>query len=123
MSVGRTREEPGDEPVRRDRPGSMKSTRASRSKAVALRYDDLRDPAPRVVAKGQGKIAERILEVARRCGVPVHEDPDLVEVLAKVELEQVIPSALYQAVAEILAFLYRLNAQHKRVGSGWTGGR
>ena len=62
-----------------------------RSKAVALRYDDLRDPAPRVVAKGQGKIAEKILEVARRCGVPLHEDPDLVEVLAKVELDQVVP--------------------------------
>lgn len=92
----------------------MNAKRASRGKAVALRYDDRRDPAPRVVAKGQGKIAERILEVARRHGVPVHQDPDLVEVLAKVELEQVIPAALYQAVAEILAFLYRLNAERKR---------
>ena len=95
----------------------MKSNGPSRSKAVALRYDDLRDPAPRVVAKGQGKIAEKILEVARRCGVPVHEDPDLVEVLAKVELEAVIPPVLYQAVAEVLAFLYRLNAERKRVDS------
>lgn len=101
----------------------MQSKEPSRSKAVALRYDDLRDPAPRVIAKGQGKIAEKILEVARRCGVPVHEDPDLVEVLAKVDLEQVVPPVLYQAVAEVLAFLYRLNAERKRVGSLEAGGR
>lgn len=95
----------------------MKSKKASRRKAVALRYDDLRDPAPRVIAKGQGEIARRIVEIARRCAVPVHEDPDLVEVLAKVELEAVIPPMLYQAVAEILAFLYRLNAKQKRAAS------
>ncbi len=95
----------------------MDSHRPWRSKAVALRYDDLKDPAPRVIAKGQGKIAERILEVARRYGVPVHEDPDLVEVLAKVELDRVIPEALYHAVAEVLAFLYRLNAQLRRAKS------
>ena len=89
----------------------MESKRSLRSQAVALRYDDRRDPAPRVVAKGKGKIAEKILEVARRCGVPIHEDADLVEVLAKIELDQMIPPALYQAVAEILAFLYRLNAE------------
>ena len=95
----------------------METRRPRRSKAVALRYDDLKDPAPRVIAKGQGRIAERILEVARRCGVPVHEDPDLVEVLAQVELDRVIPEALYHAVAEVLAFLYRLNAQLRRAKS------
>ena len=95
----------------------MKVEGSRRRRAVALRYDDIRDPAPRVVAKGQGEIARKILEIARRHGVPVHEDPDLVEVLAKIELDQVIPPALYQAVAEILAFLYRLNAQRGRAKS------
>lgn len=84
-----------------------------RSKAVALRYDHPRDPAPRVVAKGQGRIAEKILEIARQHRVPIHEDPDLVEVLAKIELDRAIPPELYQAVAEVLAFLYRLNAGRK----------
>ncbi len=84
-----------------------------RSKAVALRYDHPRDPAPRVVAKGQGRIAEKILEIAREHQIPIHEDPDLVEVLAKIELDRAIPPELYQAVAEVLAFLYRLNARRK----------
>jgi len=85
-----------------------------RRKAVALRYDRLKDPAPRVVAKGRGKIAEQIIEIAQRHGIPIQEDADLVEALAGIELDQVIPPALYQAVAEILAFLYRLNAQGRR---------
>lgn len=83
-------------------------------KAVALRYDSLKDPAPRVVAKGRGLVAEKILEIARREGIPVREDPDLLEALAQIELDQVIPPQLYQAVAEVLAFLYRLNAEQKR---------
>jgi len=94
----------------------MESKSSPRRRAVALRYDDLKDPAPRVVAKGQGEIAGKIIDLARRHGVPIHEDPDLVEVLAKIELEQVIPPALYQAVAEVLAFLYRLNAQQRGAG-------
>jgi flagellar biosynthesis protein len=84
-----------------------------RRKAVALRYDDLKEPAPRVIAKGQGLIAEKIIALAREQNIPIHEDRDLVEALAKVETEQVIPPQLYQAVAEILAFLYRLNALQK----------
>jgi flagellar biosynthesis protein len=84
-----------------------------RRKAVALRYDDIRDSAPRVVAKGRGRIAERIIEAAEEAGVPIHEDADLVEVLSKLELDQIIPPALYQAVAEVLAFLYRLNSERK----------
>ena len=91
----------------------FEAEKVRRGKAVALRYDHLKDPAPRVVAKGKGRVAEKIIEIARQHQVPIHEDPDLVEVLSKVELEQVIPTELYQAVAEILAFLYRLNAQKR----------
>ncbi|KXK33990.1 EscU/YscU/HrcU family type III secretion system export apparatus switch protein [bacterium] len=80
-----------------------------RKRAVALRYDPVEDPAPRLVAKGQGHVAERILEIAREHGIHIHEDPDLVEVLAALDLGQLIPEELYEALAEILAFIYRLN--------------
>ena len=80
-----------------------------RKRAVALRYDPVEDPAPRLVAKGQGHVAERLLEIAREHGIHIHEDPDLVEVLAALDLGQLIPEELYEALAEILAFIYRLN--------------
>jgi flagellar biosynthesis protein len=84
-----------------------------RKKAVALRYNPGEDPAPRVVGKGQGVIAERIMEIAREHDIPIHEDPDLVELLAALELGQLIPEEMYAALAEILAFLYRLNRRAK----------
>jgi flagellar biosynthesis protein len=82
-------------------------------KAVALKYDSGRDHAPRVTAQGRGKLAERLVELARREGIPVSEDPDLVEVLAQLDWYQEIPPTLYKAVAEILAFAYRLNRKVK----------
>ncbi|MBW1778158.1 MAG: EscU/YscU/HrcU family type III secretion system export apparatus switch protein [Deltaproteobacteria bacterium] len=88
-------------------------------KAVALRYDATRHHAPVVTASGQGAVAERILEVAREAGIVIQEDPDLVEVLAKVPVGDEIPVELYQAVAEILVFVYRLN---KADPGGSTGG-
>ena len=74
--------------------------------AVALRYDG--DRAPRVVAKGHGELAQRILDEARRCGIPLQEAPELAALLAHIELGDFIPSSLYVAVAEVLAFAYRL---------------
>ncbi len=75
--------------------------------AVALQYE--RDQgAPRVVAKGRGLIAEQIIGIAKQAGVPLHEDPELVGLLAQVELDAEIPVQLYQAVAEVLAFIYQL---------------
>ena len=82
---------------------------AARRRAVALRYNAGRDTAPRVVAKGAGLQAEHILEVAREHGVPIHDDPDLVELLARIDIDTEIPEPLYQAVAEVLGFVYRLN--------------
>ena len=82
-------------------------------KAVALQYDKDRASAPRVVASGQGEIAARILEKAREAGLPVREDPDLLEILARVPVGDEIPPELYQAVAEILAFVYRINGRYK----------
>jgi flagellar biosynthesis protein len=79
-----------------------------RKKAAALRYDAKRDAAPKVVAKGSGKIAERILQIAKEHNIPIKDDPQLVEVLSTLDLYQEIPPELYRAVAEILAFVYRM---------------
>ncbi len=72
--------------------------------AVALHYDG--EHAPHVTAKGMGELAEEMLELARRHGIPLHEDRQLVEVLARLELGDEIPEVLYRVVAEIIAFVY-----------------
>ena len=82
-----------------------------RKKAVALKYDRLNDDAPKVTAKGQGKVAEKIIDLALAHGVPVKDDPDLVEVLASLDINQEIPAEIYVAVAELLAFVYGANAE------------
>ncbi|MFO7783488.1 MAG: EscU/YscU/HrcU family type III secretion system export apparatus switch protein [Thermodesulfobacteriota bacterium] len=78
-------------------------------KAVALKYEPGENNAPRVTAKGKGLLAERIIEIALEQGVPISEDPDLVGALIQLDFDEEIPPELYQAVAEILAFAYRLN--------------
>jgi flagellar biosynthesis protein len=75
--------------------------------AVALAYRE-DEGAPRVVAKGRGLLAEAILARAREAGVYVHESPELVALLMQVDLDSRIPPQLYIAVAELLAWLYRL---------------
>ena len=78
-------------------------------KAVALSYKPDQDQAPKVSAKGAGTIAEKILALAKEHDIPIKEDPDLVEILAKLEVNQEIPPELYTVVAEILAFVHRSN--------------
>lgn len=75
--------------------------------AVALVYREGQS-APQVVAKGNGLIAEAIIARAREAGVYVHESPELVSLLMRVDLDQHIPPQLYVAVAELLAWLYRV---------------
>lgn len=75
--------------------------------AVALAYREGQS-APQVVAKGIGLIAEAIIARAREAGVYVHESPELVNLLMRVDLDQHIPAQLYVAVAELLAWLYRV---------------
>ncbi len=75
--------------------------------AVALAYSET-ESAPRVVAKGRGVLAEKIIERARAHGVYVHESPELVALLTQVDIDQHIPSELYLAVAELLAWLYKV---------------
>ncbi len=80
-------------------------------KAVALKYDNKKNKAPRVTAKGRGDIAEKIIEVAKAHNVPLYEDKNLIQILEALELETEIPPELYRAVAEVLAFIYRLNGK------------
>lgn len=80
---------------------------ARRQQAVALAYRN-GDAAPKVVASGRGLIAQAIIERARQHGIYVHESEELVALLMQVELDQHVPPALYLAVAELLAWLYRL---------------
>jgi flagellar biosynthesis protein len=79
-----------------------------RRKAIALRYNLEQEQAPKIVAKGMGRMADRIIEVAQENKVHVHEDPALVGLLSTLELNTEIPEDLYRAVAEVLAFVYRL---------------
>jgi flagellar biosynthesis protein len=83
------------------------ATPNKRQLAVALAYRS-HEAAPRVVAQGHGVIAQAIIERARKHGVYVHESEELVGLLMQVELDQHIPPQLYLAVAELLAWLYRL---------------
>ncbi|MDR2881307.1 MAG: EscU/YscU/HrcU family type III secretion system export apparatus switch protein [Azoarcus sp.] len=80
-----------------------------RSEAVALTYTP-GDTAPQVVAKGRGLIAQEIISRAREAGVYVHESPELVSLLMQVDLDAHIPPQLYAVVAELLAWLYRIEA-------------
>jgi flagellar biosynthesis protein len=83
-------------------------------RAAALAYgaaDQQRGRAPRVSAKGGGLVAEEIIARARAAGVPIHESRELVSLLMQVDLDQHIPPALYVAVAEVLAWVYRLESR------------
>jgi flagellar biosynthesis protein len=78
-------------------------------KAAALRYAKHKEDAPRVVAKGRGKMAERIIALAQEHQVPLVEDRQLIQMLEALDVDTQIPAELYQAVAEVLVFVYRLN--------------
>lgn len=77
--------------------------------ATAITYDAKKDIAPRVTAKGQGLVAEKIIELAQKHNIPIKSDPGLVEILSRLDIDEQIPIDVYRAVAEILAFVYGLN--------------
>jgi flagellar biosynthesis protein len=89
----------------------------TRRAAVALQYEAATDDAPKVIAKGRGLVAEKIMALAREHGIPMREDPDLVQMLTQIDLDHAIPPSLYKVVAELLAFVYRLNQSYQRSGS------
>lgn len=96
------------------RPPSGPSNPPEPTRAVALRYDPSNDGAPVVVAAGQGLVADEILRRARAAGVAVTEDEQLAAVLSRLNVGEMIPPELYAVVAEVLAYVYRLDARVAR---------
>lgn len=84
-------------------------------KAIALQYDQEKAQAPVVRAKGQGYIAEEILKRAKEANVPIQEDKSLVEILSQLNINDRIPEELYQAVAEVFAFIYKIDQNQKKL--------
>lgn len=90
-----------------------KSEPDERQKAIALKYDHEAGKAPLIVAKGMGEIAEQIIKLAEEHDIHIHESPELVEVLIRLELGDEIPESLYRAIAEVIAFAYSLKHEAK----------
>jgi flagellar biosynthesis protein len=82
-------------------------------KAVALKYDRGKEAAPKVTAKGRGAVADKILALARENRIPIEQDSTLMEALYRLDINEEIPEELYQVVAELLAFIYRMNKLKK----------
>ncbi len=82
-------------------------------KAVALKYERGKDAAPKIAAKGRGPLAEKILALARKNKIPIEQDSTLMEALYRLDINEEIPEELYQVVAELLAFIHRMNALKK----------
>jgi len=76
--------------------------------AIALEYDNSKNSAPKVTAKGKGKTAQKIIELAEKNDIPIKKDEDLVELLSKVELDKEVPAEMYKAVAEVFNFIYKM---------------
>ncbi|PHR29407.1 MAG: flagellar biosynthesis protein FlhB [Desulfotalea sp.] len=88
-------------------------SRKKQKKAVAIIYDDTPSTAPKIIASGKGTIAENIIATAREAGIHIQQDDNLVELLSKVDVGEEIPVDLYQTVAEVLAFVYKVNNRFK----------
>ena len=97
---------------------NSKENQTQTGRAVALRYLPGKDAAPRVTAKGTGLVARKIIELARQHGIPIQEDPALVEVLSQLDFYQEIPPSVYVIVAEILAFIYSMNRHRSSLKEG-----
>ena len=89
------------------------SENSSKINAIALGYDPEKDVAPRIVASGKGEIARKIIEKAKELGIPIKEDPILALALETIDINETIPPELYQVIAEVFAYIYRI--QEKRV--------
>ncbi|MDJ0951252.1 MAG: EscU/YscU/HrcU family type III secretion system export apparatus switch protein [Alphaproteobacteria bacterium] len=89
--------------------------------AVALGYDIDVDNAPKVVAKGEGVVAEKIIEIALANGIKVRRDADLATVLSALEIDAEIPYEAFTAVAEILSYVYQANDRIRRQTAGKKG--
>ncbi|WP_097462418.1 EscU/YscU/HrcU family type III secretion system export apparatus switch protein [Mangrovitalea sediminis] len=87
----------------------MSTNKNTENTAVALKYDGQR--APEVTATGRGALADQIIRLAREHGIPLYENPELVDILARLDLGEEIPETLYRIVAEILAFAFHIQGR------------
>lgn len=92
---------------------SKKKASAGLKRAVALAYNPQKDAVPKVVGKGKGTMAEKIIQLAAERNIPIHKDPELLEMLDTIDFMKEIPPDMYAAVAEVLAFIYRLRVMNK----------
>ncbi|WP_432359367.1 EscU/YscU/HrcU family type III secretion system export apparatus switch protein [Sporosarcina sp. UB5] len=90
----------------------MTGPKHTRKEAIALSYDPTVGDAPKVVAKGKGKIAENIVSKAEEHSIPIQEDATLIELLGQIDVDETIPEPLYEAVAEVFAFIYHIDREH-----------
>lgn len=88
------------------------STEDTGKYAVALGYNQEKDNAPIVLAKGQGDIADKIISIAEENGIEIKQDADLLQILKAVDINQEIPIEAFTAVAEILSYIYQQNAKN-----------
>ncbi|PIE54245.1 MAG: flagellar biosynthesis [Dethiosulfovibrio peptidovorans] len=91
----------------------MSKSREKCPQAAALRYDQEQERAPRILASGQGPVAERIMDIAKEADIPIVEDAALVTALLALDIGEEIPLELYEAVARVLAFIYRVDVANR----------
>ena len=82
------------------------------NKAVSLQYKKGKNAAPKVTAKGQGWMADRIIKMAQENNIPIREDKDLLHLLSEIDVGQEVPESLYKVVAELLAWVYQINQDY-----------
>ena len=82
--------------------------------AITLKYSGGSNHAPKVTAKGQGWVAEKIIAMAEQQNIPIRKDKDLVALLEKIDVGREIPESLYKLVAELLAWVYQLNNEYSK---------
>lgn len=87
----------------------MNKKTTEKKAAIAVHYDKNTDTSPKIVAKGKGSVADRIIELAKKNEIPMYEDRDLIEILSKLDLGQEIPPEMYKLIAEVLVFVYKTN--------------
>ena len=93
----------------------MKSQNKKIVKAAALKYNKEKGTAPKVVAKGKGETAQKIISLAKENNLPIRKDEDLVELLSKVDLDKEVPENLYKAVAEVFVFVYKMTNKDSKI--------
>ncbi len=82
-------------------------------KAVSLKYDKIKQNAPKLIAKGKGSIALNIIDVAQKHNIPIKKDEDLLQMLSQIEVNEEIPTELYSAVSQIFSFIYELSNEQE----------